>query len=338
MATYKITHNPVVQAILDEYEVWAKLIGCSTILELNNAIEHGKEQDIILISEALQERKIISIADKIFKDKKKVILVAGPSSSGKSSFTQRLRIQLAVDGISVETLSMDNYFKDRNDTPRKSDGSYDFDSPKAIDIDLLNSHLKKMVLGEKVNIPYFNFETGIKTFRGETLQLNKNTVLIVEGIHALNTEMTKALDDNEKVSIYVTPLNPLDLPNGDNINPSDVRMIRRIVRDYMYRGFNAAATIAMWPMIRDNEIKYIYPTAENADIIVNTSLIYELSVLKPYLIPLLKNCRNMNNDIKQVSVHLLDVMETIRGISFNNIPSTSIMREFVGGSTFSSKL
>lgn len=335
MLTKGVDYSPAVQAAFDEQELWASRIKCRNIKELNDAVAKGHAAGYILISEALQERKIAKIADHVAEHPGiKIILIAGPSSSGKTSFTQRLRVQLGVNAIGTESLSMDNYFKERVDSPRKPDGSYDYECPEAIDVELFNKQLNALADGQKVEIPYYNFKTGKKEYRGETIQLDEHKVLIVEGIHALNDDMTSQLDKSKKLKVYITALNPLDLPDGTNVNPTDVRLIRRIVRDNQYRALSAEDTLKMWSTVRDGEMKYIFPSANAADVIVNTSLIYELSVLKPYAQPLLEELTGDTGWLGDKARQLLKILNELDVIPIGDIPLTSIMREFVGGSTF----
>lgn len=334
-----VDYSPVAQEAFDEQEEWAERVQCKNIDELNKAVEKGYASGYILISEALQERKIAKIADFVANHPAiKIILIAGPSSSGKTSFTQRLRIQLGVNAIGTEYLSMDNYFVERKDTPLNPDGSYNFDTPECIDVNLFNEQLNALAEGKKVAIPRFNFNTGTKEYTGETLQLDAQKVLIVEGIHALNKDMTGKIEGDKKLKIYITALNPLDLPDGNNVNPTDVRLIRRIVRDNQYRGFDARETLKIWQTVRDGETKYIFPNAENADVVVNTSLIYELNVLKPYALPLLEKLQNDQTQIGEKARYLIYILKELKEIPIDDIPLTSIMREFVGGSTFKKHL
>lgn len=334
-----IDYSPAAVAAFEEQELWASRIKCRNIKELNDAVARGHAAGYILISEALQERKIAGIADHVAEHPNiKIILIAGPSSSGKTSFTQRLRVQLGVHAIGTESLSMDNYFLERIDSPRKPDGSYDYECPEAIDVELFNKQLNALAAGEKVEIPRYNFKTGKKEYNGDTIQLNEHKVLIVEGIHALNDAMTSQLDASKKLKIYITALNPLDLPDGTNVNPTDVRLIRRIVRDNQYRNLSAKDTLEMWDTVRDGEKKYIFPSANGADVIVNTSLIYELSVLKPYAQPLLEEVTGDTGEIGNKARQLLRILNELDVIPIADIPLTSIMREFVGGSTFKKHL
>lgn len=334
-----VDYSSAVQEAFNAQELWASKIRCRNVDELNDAVKRGRAAGYILISEALQERKIADIADYVAEHPEiKIVLIAGPSSSGKTSFAQRLRIQLGVNAIGTETLSMDNYFVNRVDSPRKPDGSYDFECPEAVDVELFNRQLSALAAGEKVEIPRYNFKTGKKEYDGETIQLDDHKVLIVEGIHALNDKMTSLLDASKKLKVYITPLNPLDLPDGTNVNPADVRLIRRIVRDNQYRNLSAKDTLKMWETVRDGEKKYIFPSADGADVIVNTSLIYELSVLKPYAQPLLEELADDDGRIGNKVRELLYILSKLDVIPTEDIPRTSIMREFVGGSTFKKHL
>jgi len=335
MATYKLKYAPVVQKAFLESEKTAKLLGCSKVKQINDLIKDKKTDGVILVSEALQERKFAAVADAIAaRPDTKVILIAGPSSSGKTTFTQRLRVQLATHGIYTVSLSMDNYFVDRIDTPKRSDGSLDFDSPRAVDLNLFNAQVEMLSQGWEVEVPYYDFLAGKKVYNREKIRLKKNEVLLVEGIHALNKDLIHFVDETRIMRVYITVLNPLDRADGTNVNPADVRLIRRIVRDNQYRGFDASATINQWPAVREAEVQWVYPCANYADFIINTSLVYELNVLKPYALPLLNIIKTLSGEQGDVVRHLLGLLDEMETMSMKNIPLTSIMREFIGGSTF----
>lgn len=339
MATYKLNYAPVVQAAFDENERTAELFNCRTIKDINHLVKNKLTDGLVLISEAIQERKFAKAADDIAAHPEtKIILIAGPSSSGKTTFTQRLRVQLGTYGIMAMSLSMDNYFVDRVNTPLRPDGSYDFESPKAMDLDLFNRQIDLIAQGAEVETPYYDFRQGKRVYRGDKIHLEKKQVLLVEGIHALNKDLVHFEDEKRVMRVYITVLNPLDRADGTNVNPADVRLIRRIVRDNQYRNLNAMTTLNQWSGVREMEIARIYPSANFADYIVNTSLVYEVNVLKPYVLPLLNDIKDISGEQGELVRHLLGLVDEFEAMPMENIPLTSIMREFIGGSTFKKSL
>ena len=327
--------QPKLTEVLAEAEKWGKLIGCSTINKLNRVIETRKIKDLVRIAEALHEKKIAQIADKITEniDKTKLILIAGPSSSGKTTFAQRLKIQLQVNGIVPASISFDDYFLERDECPRKPNGDFDFESVYALDLKLLNNHLQKILAGETVKIPTFNFVSGSKEYRGRKIKLNPGQPLLMEGIHGLNDILTEIVPSEQKMKIYIAPFTQLRMDSHNLVEKTEIRMLRRIVRDSRFRAYNAESTIKQWENIREGEEKYIKPFQEDADIMFNTSLIYELAVLKKHAEPLLKQIDNTKKEYL-VARRLLNLLEYVDSIDDELIPPNSIIREFIGDSWF----
>ena len=326
--TKKLLHT------LEEYEDIHRVLDINTIYKLNKKIEEGKEKELILLAEALHEKKISDIADKIVKRKGvKIILIAGPSSSGKTTFAQRLGIQLKLNGIKPITISVDNYFVEREDTPRDEKGNYDFERLDAIDLKLFNEHLSKLLKGEEVQLPIFDFKTGTKSFTGEKIKMRNNEVLVIEGIHCLNDKLTEAIPLEQKYKIYISALTVLNIDYYNRISTTDTRLIRRLVRDYNFRGYEALHTLKNWDMVNRGEENYIFPFQEQADSMFNTSLIYEISVLKKYAMPLLKAIDNTHPEYSEAK-SLYELLKYFDDIGDEFIPKNSLLREFIGGSIF----
>lgn len=323
-------------SLLDEANNWASILRCDYVSNLNSYIKNHQAGDLIRISEALHEKKIAQIADIIVKniDRLRVIFIAGPSSSGKTTFAQRLKIQLLVNGVRPVSLSMDDYFLDRDQTPRNEKGEYDFESFDAIDKDLLNEQIISLLAGNEVSIPKYNFITGQKGWSEKKISLRSNQPIIIEGIHGLNPDLTKSLSEDKIYKIYISALTQLGIDTHNNIPTTVARLIRRIVRDYQFRGSSALKTIRQWPDVRSGEEKNIFPYQENADIMFNSALIYELAVLKKYAYPLLEK---ISNEVPEYSIakQLLDFLRFFKDIyNENDIPNNSILREFIGKSCF----
>ncbi len=312
---------------------WSKTLRVSNVGDLNESITTGDINELMLVQEALQEKQIAHIADMIEAGEKKIVLIAGPSSSGKTTFSHRLSVQLRAHGLRPYPLALDNYFVDREQTPRDENGNYDFECIEAMDLDLFNSDMARLLAGEEIEIPTFNFTIGKKEYKGKKMKLNKGDVLVAEGIHALNPLMTAKLPDDSKFKIYISALTQLNIDEHNRIPTTDGRLIRRIVRDARTRGNDARGTIAMWPSVRRGEEKYIFPFQEEADVMFNSALIYELSVIKQYAEPLLfavpRDC-----DEYQEAKRLLKFLDYFLGVAETNIPKNSILREFVGGGCF----
>lgn len=318
-----------------EYTEWNGIMGLGNIGEMN-AIVKQKEKisSIIKVAEALQEKKIIKIADVVCgRGKVKLALIAGPSSSGKTTFSKRLSVQLAINGIHPIPLSMDNYFVPRTQTPRDENGEYDFESIYAVDLELFNKQVNQLMNGEEVEIPYYNFETGEREYRGEKLKLGENGMLVIEGIHALNPMLTEKIDKNKIFRIYVSALTTISVDNHNWIPTTDNRLLRRIIRDYKYRGYSAIETISRWAKVMEGEQKWIFPYQENADMTFNSALIFELCVLKKFVQPLLSNVPE-NSPVYQEVSRLKNFLNQFSVVHEEEIPLTSLLREFLGGSTF----
>ena len=323
--------------VLEEAKEWAKILHCSYVSDLNAIIENGGISDLIRVSEALHEKKIANIADRITGDLKnnRLILIAGPSSSGKTSFAQRLRVQLRVMGLEPVSLSIDNYFVNREDTPKLPDGSYDFESIDAVDIKLFNKQLTSLMDGEKVIIPTFNFKKGIREMNPDNVrQIAFNQPIIIEGIHGLNEKLTSAIPRDHKFKIYVSALNQLNMDENTRISTSRVRLLRRIVRDFRTRGRTADSTISLWAGVRAGEEKYIFPYQDDADVMFNSALIYELGALRHHVMYMLSEISPEEKSYEK-GQELLAFCRNFKSIyDQRDIPCNSLIREFIGGSCF----
>lgn len=318
--------------IFKQYGSWLESLDIDSVGALNESINGGSIREIILISEALHEQKISQIASRIATSSHniRIVLIAGPTSSGKTTFSKRLAVQLYTHGISPFALEMDNYFVDREDTPLDENGNYDFESFSAIDAVLMEDHLQRLLDGDKVQLPKFNFKTG-KREQGEIVQLSHNQILLIEGIHSLNPQFLAKIGKQLTFRIYASCLTQLNLDYYNRISTTDSRMLRRIVRDARTRGYSAQRTIEMWESIRKGEREYIFPNQENADEIFNSALVYELAALKPYVEPLLRQI-NFGTDAYLEAKRLLTFLDWFIPIDSNLIPDNSILREFIGGS------
>lgn len=322
--------------IFREAEKWGEILGIDYVAALNDLIVTQKEAEYIRIAEALHEKKIAQLADEITKNvhEKRVVLIAGPSSSGKTTFAQRLMIQLKVNGIKPVAISLDDYFVNRQDTPLDEDGAYDFESLYAIDIDLFNRDLDRILKGEEVEIPSFNFNIGQREYMGHKIKISPDQPIILEGIHALNDELTPCIARNKKFKIYISALTQLNVDEHNRIPTTDTRLIRRMVRDSKYRSNNAEDTLAMWPSVRRGEERNIFPFQEEADAMFNSALFYELSILKKSAEPLLRQIDNTSPYYPEAKRLLKFLSYFVDLESEENIPRTSILREFIGGSSF----
>ena len=320
--------------IFKEHHRWQDILGIRTVGDFNQAIEAGHATDIINISEALQEKKIAKIAEDIAnRQGVKLVLLAGPSSSGKTTSCKRLSIQLAVNGLKPLQISLDDYFVDRDKTPKDDNGEYDFESIYALDLDLLNEQFNALFRGEEVELPKYDFPSGKSVKSGKKLKMEPNNVLVVEGIHALNPELTAHIPQEQIYRVYASALTTILLDNHNYIPTTDNRLLRRIIRDYKYRGVSAQETIHRWPSVRAGENKWIFPYQENADAMFNTAMLYELSVLKMQAEPLLQQVPE-NCEEHAEAYRLLKFLKYFKGIPYNNLPPTSLLREFLGGSSF----
>lgn len=322
-------------SIFREFEKWGKILEIENVSHLNDAIKEGRFQELLNIAEALHEKKIAQIADMITNsiDKKKLILIAGPSSSGKTTFAQRLSVQLRVNGIRPVAISMDDYFKNRNDTPVDENGEYDFETVDAIDINTFNDVMTRLIKGELVEVPTYNFHKGIREWTGKKLKIDEDQVIIVEGIHGLNETLTQDIQKEKKFKIYISALTHLGIDNHNRIPTSDLRLIRRIVRDFQFRSVEALSTIKRWDSVRRGEDKYIYPFQEEADIMFNSSLVYELCVLKKVAFSQLSKIKN---DVPEYieAKRLIKFLNYFLPVDTDGIPNNSILREFIGKSCF----
>ena len=320
--------------IFKEHHRWQDILGIRTVGDFNQAIEAGHATDIINISEALQEKKIANIAEDIAnRQGVKLVLLAGPSSSGKTTSCKRLSIQLAVNGLKPLQISLDDYFVDRDKTPKDDNGEYDFESIYALDLDLLNEQFNALFRGEEVELPKYDFPSGKSVKSGKKLKMEPNNVLVVEGIHALNPELTAHIPQEQIYRVYASALTTILLDNHNYIPTTDNRLLRRIIRDYKYRGVSAQETIHRWPSVRAGENKWIFPYQENADAMFNTAMLYELSVIKMQAEPLLQQVPE-NCEEHAEAYRLLKFLKYFKGIPYNNLPPTSLLREFLGGSSF----
>ena len=322
-------------SVLKEYDDINALMNISTIYQLNTKIKNGMTNDVVLMSEALHEKKIAEIADKIAAKKGiKLVLIAGPSSSGKTTFAKRLGIELKINGLKPVTIGTDNYFVERADTPRDENGEYDFETIDALDLKLFNEHLIKLINGEEIDVPIFDFKIGSKKYLGEKMSLKDDEVLVIEGIHCLNDKLTASIPANEKFKIYISDLTVLNVDYYNRISTTDTRLIRRIVRDFKFRGYSALETLRRWPSVNAGENKNIFPYQENADVMFNSSLVYELAVLAKYSLPLLEEIDSSEKEYSEAKrlIAFLKYFEKIEDERV--IPMNSLLREFIDGSIF----
>lgn len=334
MVVNKFVEQRKLTNIFRETEKWLNILGIGEVGSLNEKISNGELIDLIMISEALHEKKIAQISDMINEKKEiKAVFVAGPSSSGKTTFANRLAIQLKVNGLNPIPISLDNYFVNREDTPRDENGEYDFESIKSIDVKFFKDQMKELFEGKEVEIPIFNFLTGYREKSGSKVKMPKNGILIIEGIHGLNPILTSSLDENNIFKIYISALTQLNLDNHNRISTSDVRRVRRIVRDSLSRGKNAEETLLMWPSIKKGEEKNIFVYQEEADVMFNSTLVYELCVLKKKALEELDKVvadSSVYDEVKRLKAFLGFFDEIDKGL----VPENSILREFIGGSIF----
>ena len=320
--------------IFQEHHRWQHILGVSTVGDFNEAVQQGRSTDLINVSEALQEKKISQIADMISTRRGvRMVLISGPSSSGKTTFCKRLSIQLLTCGVKPVPVSLDDYFVNREETPKDANGEYDYESLYALDIGLLNRQLNALFAGEEVELPRYNFQSGRSEKSGRKLRLADDEVLVVEGIHALNPELTAQIPEEQKFRVYASALTTILLDAHNYIPTTDNRLLRRIIRDYKYRGVSAQETIHRWPSVRAGENKWIFPYQENADVMFNTALLFELAVIKSQAEPLLELVPE-NADEYAEAYRLLKFLKYISPIPNRQLPPTSLLREFLGGSSF----
>ena len=330
----EMTRQDKMFEIFKEHHRWQSILGIRTVGDFNQAIDANHSTDIINISEALQEKKIAKIAEEIASRKGvKLVLLAGPSSSGKTTSCKRLSIQLAVNGLKPLQISLDDYFVDREKTPKDASGEYDYESIYALDLDLINEQFNALFRGEEVELPKYDFQSGKSKKSGNKLKMNDNNVLVVEGIHALNPELTAHIPQEQIFRVYASALTTILLDNHNYIPTTDNRLLRRIIRDNKYRGVSAQETIHRWPSVRAGENKWIFPFQENADAMLNTAMLYELAVIKTQAEPLLQQVPENCEEYAE-AYRLLKFLKYFKGIPYNNLPPTSLLREFLGGSSF----
>ena len=321
-------------AILDEYKDIHRVLDVNTIYKLNKQIREGKSAELVLLAEALHEKKISDIADNVVKRKNvKVILIAGPSSSGKTTFAKRLGIQLRLNGLKPVTISVDDYFVERKDTPLDKNGKYNFECIEAIDLKLFNDNLTTLLNGGEILCPTFDFKEGSKKYTGKKMSLAEDEVLVIEGIHCLNDKLTESIPKELKYKIYISALTILNIDYYNRISTTDSRLIRRMVRDYNFRGYTAIHTLQIWNSVNNGENQYIFPYQDEADSMFNTSLIYELCVLKKYALPLLEEIDNSYVEYAEAK-RLCEFLKYFEDIEDKYVPENSILREFIGGSVF----
>ena len=324
--------------VFKEHRRWNQILGVGNVGDFNEACNQGHATQLINVSEALQEKRISQIADEIYHRKEqgqplKLILISGPSSSGKTTFSKRLSVQLMANGIRPYPVSLDDYFVNREQTPRDANGEYDYESLYALDLDFFNQQLQSLLNGEEVELPRFNFTTGKREMSGTRLKIDENMILILEGIHALNPELTAHLPVESKFKIYVSALTTILLDNHNYIPTTDNRLLRRIIRDFKYRGYSAEETISRWPSVRAGEDKWIFPYQENADVMFNSALLFELAVIKDYAEPILRKVPNNRPEYSE-AYRLRKFLEYFVPLQDKELPPTSLLREFLGGSSF----
>ncbi len=326
--------NKKLLATLEEYDDIHRVLGIETLYKLNREIKEGRTNNLILLSEALHEKKMADIANDISKRKNvKMVLIAGPSSSGKTTFAKRLGIELRLNGLKPVTISVDNYFVQRVDTPKDENGQYDFECLEAIDLDLFNNHIKALLNGATIDVPTFDFKSGTRVYNGEKMHLANDEILVIEGIHCLNDKLTRAIPMEQKYKIYISDLTVLNIDYFNRISTTDTRLLRRIVRDNNFRGYSALHTLKTWDSVNRGENKNIFPYQENCDAMFNSSLIYEISILKKHALPLLKEITKEEPEYSEAR-RLVEFLKYFEEIDEEYVPKNSLLREFIGGSIF----
>ena len=329
----EIVRQDKMRNVFNEHHHWQEILGVSTVGDFNTSCRGGHATDLINVAEALQEKRIAGIADDIYHRGARIVLISGPSSSGKTTFSKRLSIQLMTNGLSPVALSLDDYFVDREKTPLDEKGNYDFESLYAVDLPFFNTQLEALLRGEEVQLTKFDFTTGKRLLTDRKLRITEHTVLIIEGIHALNPELTSNISAEDKYKVYVSALTSIMLDKHNYIPTTDNRLLRRILRDYKYRAYSAEETISRWPSVRRGEDKWIFPYQENADAMFNSALLFELAVLKSHLCPILEKVKENQPEYSE-AYRLLKFLQYFESIPDNNLPPTSLLREFLGGSSF----
>jgi len=329
------THMDQVLNVFKEYGKWADTLGVKYVSDVNNVVIEGKIKEFIELNEIKQNNDLLKIASEIEKNLNniKLVLIAGPSSSGKTTTSKKLSLYLKSKGINPFVLSTDDFFKNRIDTPKNENGEYEYDIPEALDIDLFNEKLTSLIKGEETLLPTYNFLTGEKEYKHAPVSLKNRDLIIVEGIHTLNEMLTSKIDRKNKLKIYISPFTPLDLDRHNHVSTVDLRLIRRLVRDYRTRGYNAEETLKNWRVVRRSEEKYIFPYQKEADIVLNTALIYELGVLKTYAVPILFSV-SYHSEYYSEALRIINFLKSFLNISDSMLPETALLREFVGGGYF----
>lgn len=329
------THMDQVLNVFKEYGKWADTLGVKYVSDVNNVVIEGKIKEFIELNEIKQNNDLLKIASEIEKNLNniKLVLIAGPSSSGKTTTSKKLSLYLKSKGINPFVLSTDDFFKNRIDTPKNENGEYEYDIPEALDIDLFNEKLTSLIKGEETLLPTYNFLTGEKEYKHAPVSLKNRDLIIVEGIHTLNEMLTNKIDRKNKLKIYISPFTPLDLDRHNHVSTVDLRLIRRLVRDYRTRGYNAEETLKNWRVVRRSEEKYIFPYQKEADIVLNTALIYELGVLKTYAVPILFSV-SYHSEYYSEALRIINFLKSFLNISDSMLPETALLREFVGGGYF----
>ncbi|MDD2377365.1 MAG: nucleoside kinase [Bacilli bacterium] len=333
--TLDYVHHKLMFESFLEYTEWGRKVGIATASDLNSIVSNGKYDEIIRLSEVYYENQLSHVSDVIYKNKNEIkfILIAGPSSSGKTTTAKKLEVYLASRGFTTHSISIDDYFLEREQTPKDANGEYDFEGVDAIDIELFNQHLAKLLDGERVLLPQYNFLTGRKEYKNKYIQIGEKDVVVIEGLHALNDKLTMSIERKNKYKIYVCPLTQLNIDRHNRVHTSDTRRLRRIVRDNKYRGYSAAATLKMWKKIREGEEKHIFPFQNDADIVINTAMLYEIGVLKIYAEPLLFSVPEDDESYPE-AIRLINFLRNFLPIPSDNIPRESLLREFIGGGCF----
>ena len=331
----KYNHMEKVLNVFTTYSSWANKLNVNYVSDVNNVVIQGKIKEFIQLNEIKQNDDLNKIANEIENNIKdiKLVLIAGPSSSGKTTTSKKLSLYLKNKGINPFIISTDDYFKDRKDTPKNEKGEYEYDILEALDIDLFNEQIAKLLNNEKVKIPTYNFITGEKEFKNKEISIENRDLIIIEGIHTLNEELTKSIPRKNKYKIYISPFTPLDLDRHNHVSTVDIRLIRRLVRDYRTRGYDGEATLKNWPLVRASEEKYIFPYQKEADVVLNTALIYELGILKTYAIPILQGI-DYKSEFYIEAIRIMNFLKYFLDIPESALPTTALLREFVGGSYF----
>jgi uridine kinase len=329
----EFTNREKISKVFIESSKWGKILKVDTVGALNDIICNDGLKDIIRISEGLHEKKIASFADMIYENHKKIVLIAGPSSSGKTTFANRLSVQLKVSGLNPRVISLDDYYLNRDEAPLDEFGKPDFEALESIDVNAFNGDIERLVEGKEISLPTFNFATGLREYKGNYLKLSDNDILVIEGIHGLNDKIASTVSEEWKFRIFISALTQLNIDDHNRIPTSDTRLIRRIVRDHFHRGFSALTTIDMWPSVVRGEGRHIFPYQEKADAMFNSALVYEMCVLKQYAEPLLFKIDKKMPQYTEAR-RILKFLDSFLGVGSENIPPNSILREFVGGSAF----